>query len=70
MRRAVVAVFLCGSVAGCGLGETAISVGAGASAQTQQAQQATQTEARVKDQLDAAAKLDAERREGAEAAAQ
>lgn len=70
MRAAILAVFLCGSLAGCGLGETASSVAAGGSAQAQQARQATQTEARVKQQLDAAAKLDSERRAAAEAAAQ
>lgn len=66
MRGAVLAVVFCGSLAGCGLGETASSAAAGASVEVQQAQQAAQMEARVKQQLDAAAKLDAERRAKAE----
>lgn len=66
MTRAVLAVFICGSLAGCGLGETASSVAAVGSTQAQQAQQAIQTEARVKEQLDAAAKLDSQRRAAAE----
>lgn len=70
MREAVLAVILAGSVAGCGLGETASSVAADGSSQVQQARQASQTEARVKEQLDAAAKLDAEHRAAAEAATQ
>jgi hypothetical protein len=70
MREAVLAVLVCGALAGCGLGETASSVATGAAAQAGQAQQAAQTEARVKEQLDAAAKLDAQRRQEADAATQ
>ncbi len=70
MTRAVLAVLICGLLAGCGLGETASSVAAGGSTEVQQAQQGIKTEARVKEQLDAAAKLDSERRAAAEETAQ
>jgi hypothetical protein len=70
MRGLFMAVLVCGSLAGCGLGETASSVASGGAAQAQQAQQAVNTEARVKEQLDAAAKLDAQRRQEADTVSQ
>jgi hypothetical protein len=47
-----------------------VSAAAGAGSQTEQAKEALKTEARVKQQLDAAAALDAERRQAAEANSQ
>jgi hypothetical protein len=58
------------ALAGCGLGETAVSATAGAGSQAEQAREALKTEARVKQQLDAAAALEAQQREAAEASSQ
>jgi hypothetical protein len=60
----------CLTLAGCGLGETAVSAAAGASSQAEQAKEALRTEARVKEQLDAAAALAAQQRQAAEASSQ
>ena len=67
MKRMLFMFLACLTLAGCGLGETAVSAAAGASSQAEQAQEALKTEARVKQQLDAAAALDAEHRQAAEA---
>ncbi len=64
--RLIVAVAAALSAAGCGLGETAATSAAGAASEAQQAQQAKATEASVQQQLDAASRLDAEKREAAE----
>ena len=58
------------ALAGCGLGETAVSAAAGASSQAEQAKEALKTEARVKQQLDEAAALAAQQRQAAEASSQ
>jgi hypothetical protein len=58
------------TLAGCGLGETAVSAGAGSASEIEQAREAPKIEARVKQQLDAAATLDAQRRQAAEAGTQ
>jgi Na+-transporting methylmalonyl-CoA/oxaloacetate decarboxylase gamma subunit len=60
----------CLALAGCGLGETAVSAAAGASSQAEQAQEALKTEARIKQQLDAAAAVAAQQRQAAEANSQ
>lgn len=69
--KPIVFVFMaCMTLAGCGLGETAVSAAASSGSQVEQAQEALRTEARVKQQLDAAAALDAEHRQAAEASSQ
>ena len=60
----------CLTLAGCGLGETAVSAAAGVSSQAEQAKEALKTEARVKQQLDEAAALAAQQRQAAEASSQ
>jgi len=60
----------CLTLSACGLGETAVSAGAGGAAEVEQAKAALKTEARVKEQLDAAAALEAQHRQAAEASAQ
>jgi hypothetical protein len=47
-----------------------VSAAAGAGSQAEQAQEALKTEARVKQQLDAAAALEAQQRQAAEASSQ
>jgi hypothetical protein len=70
MRELSLSALVCALLAGCGLGETAASTTAVSKSQAEQAQQATRTEARVREQLDATAKADAERRNAAENASQ
>ncbi len=53
--------------AGCGLAGTAVATGTGAAAEVQQAQQAKETEDRVKRELDEAQHAAAQQREDAEA---
>jgi len=66
MERLIVTLLICLPLAACGLGETAASAAAGSASQAEQAKAGLQTEARVKQQLDAAAKLDAQHRQAAE----
>ena len=63
MVRLTLAFVGCLTLGACGLGETAVSAAAGAASQTDQAKEALRTEARVKQQLDAAATLEAQRRQ-------
>jgi Na+-transporting methylmalonyl-CoA/oxaloacetate decarboxylase gamma subunit len=70
MKRIVLTFLACLPIAACGLGETAVSAAASGSSQAEQAKEALRTEARVKEQLDAAAALDAEHRQAAEANSQ
>jgi hypothetical protein len=70
MRQAILGFLACLPLAGCGVGETAISAAAGGASEAQQAKEAKKTEARVKQQLDAAVALDAQRRQAAEAESQ
>ncbi|MGA2398574.1 MAG: hypothetical protein ABSG30_11005 [Steroidobacteraceae bacterium] len=70
MKRLILGFLACLPLAACGVGETAISAAAGAASEAQQAKDALKTEARVKQQLDAAAALDAQRRKAAEAESQ
>lgn len=53
--------------AGCGLAGTTVAAGTGAAAEVQQAQQAKQTEDRVKRELDQAQQAAAQQRNDAEA---
>jgi Na+-translocating ferredoxin:NAD+ oxidoreductase RNF subunit RnfB len=59
----VLAASLC---AGCGLAGTAVATGTGAAAEVQEAQQAKQTEDRVKRELDQAQQAAAQQRNDAE----
>jgi Na+-transporting methylmalonyl-CoA/oxaloacetate decarboxylase gamma subunit len=70
MKLMLFLLMACLTLAGCGLGETAVSAAAGASSQAEQAKEALKTEARVKEQLDAAAALAAQQRQAAEASSQ
>jgi hypothetical protein len=58
------------TLSACGLAETAASSAAGGAAEAEQAKSALKTEARVKDQLDAAAALEAQHRQAADASSQ
>ncbi len=66
MARLILALAGCLTLAACGLGETAVSAAATGASATEQAKEGLKTEARVKQQLDAAAATDAKRREDAE----
>jgi len=70
MERVILACMVCLTLAGCGLGETAVSAAAGGASQAEQAKEALRTEARVKQQLDAAATLEAQRRQAADTSTQ
>jgi hypothetical protein len=70
MKRMLFMFMACLTLAGCGLGETALSAAASAGSQGAQAQEALRTEARVKQQLDAAAALEVQQRQAAEASSQ
>ena len=70
MKRLILGVLVCLPLAACGVGETAISAAAGGASEAQQAKEAKKTEARVKQQVDAAVALDAQRRQAAEAESQ
>jgi hypothetical protein len=68
MKAFFLSMLLCATLAGCGLGETAISAAAGGASEAEQAKQALKTEAEFKRKLDAATDLDRQQREAAEAA--
>jgi uncharacterized protein YceK len=70
MKRLILVFMACLTGGGCGLGETAISAAAGGATETAQAKAALETEARAKQQLDAAAALEAQRRQAADNATQ
>jgi hypothetical protein len=70
MKRMLFMFLACLTLAGCGLGETAVSAAAGASSQAELAKEALKTEARVKQQLDEAAGVAAQQRQAAEASSQ
>jgi hypothetical protein len=70
MRSAILMVMACLTLSACGLAETAVSSAAGGAAEAEQAKAALKTEAHVKDQLDAAAALEAQHREAADAGSQ
>jgi uncharacterized protein YceK len=70
MRSVILVVVACLTLNACGLVETAASSAAGGAAEVEQAKAALKTEARVKDQLDAAAALEAQHRQAADASSQ
>jgi hypothetical protein len=70
MVRLILAFMGCLTLAACGLGETAVSGAAGAASQIEQAKEGLRTEARVKQQLDAAAALEAQHRQAADSSTQ
>jgi hypothetical protein len=70
MQRVILGTLACLLLAACGVGETAISAAAGGASEAQQAKDGVKMEARVKQQVDAAVALDAERRQAAETSSQ
>jgi hypothetical protein len=66
MQRVILAFMACLTLGACGLGETAVSAAASGATEAEQVKAALKTEARVKQQLDAAATLDAQRRQAAD----
>jgi hypothetical protein len=70
MERLILAFVACLTLAACGLGETAISAAANGTSAAEQAKEAKKTEARVKQQVDAAVSLDAARRQAADTSSQ
>jgi hypothetical protein len=64
--RLTLPLLAAGLCAGCGLAGTAVATGTGAAAEVQQAQQAKQTEDRVKRELDQAQQAAAQQRNDAE----
>ena len=70
MERVILAFMACLTLAACGLGEIAVSTAAGGASETEQAKEALRTEARVKQQIDAAATLEAQRRQAADTSSQ
>jgi hypothetical protein len=70
MKRALLMIVASLPLTACGIGETAVSAAASGSSQASQAKEALRTEARVKQQLDAAAALDTAHRQAAEANSQ
>jgi hypothetical protein len=70
MQRVFLTIMVCLTLAACGLGETAISAAAGGASEAAQAKEALRIEARVKQQLDATATLEAQRRQAADASSQ
>jgi hypothetical protein len=70
MARLLALIALMLSLNGCGVAETGAAAAAEATAKAQEAREGLKTEARVREQLDAAAKQDADRRNAADAASQ
>jgi hypothetical protein len=70
MKRAILGFLACMPLAACGVGETAISAAAGGASEADQAKEALKTEARVKQQLDAAAAVEAQRQQAADNSSQ
>jgi hypothetical protein len=70
MARSLVLLSLVLSLTGCGVAETGAAAAAAGVSKAEEARQGLKTEARVREQLDAAAKQAAEQRNAAEAAAQ
>ena len=66
LLRLALPMLAIGASAGCGLVGTTVATGAGAAAELQEAQQAKQTEDRVKQQLDQAQQAAAQQRNDAE----
>jgi hypothetical protein len=70
MARSLVLVPLIMLLTGCGVAETGAAAATAATAKAQEVREGLKTEARVREQLDAAAKASAEQRNSAEAASQ
>jgi len=70
MKPVFLMFMVCLTLAACGLGETAVSTAAGSASEVAQAKEGLRIEARVKQQLDATATLEAKRRQDAEASSQ
>jgi hypothetical protein len=70
MARSLVLVPIILTLAGCGVAETGAAAAAAASANAQEAREGLKTEARVREQLDTAARQAADQRNAAEAASQ
>ena len=70
MARSLVLLALVVSLTGCGVAETGAAAAAGGVSKAEEVRQGLQTEARVREQLDAAANQAADQRNAAEAAAQ
>jgi hypothetical protein len=67
MARSLVLLSLILSLTGCGVAETGAAAATAGAAKAEEVRQGLQTEARVREQLDAAAKQAAEQRNAAEA---
>jgi hypothetical protein len=70
MARSLVLLTLVLSLTGCGVAETGAAAATAATAKAQEAREGLKTEARVREQLDAAMKQSADQRNAAEAASQ
>lgn len=70
MRQVLVGVLTSVLLAGCGLAETGAAAGAGGTSAAEQARQGAQTEAKVRERLDAATDAAAAQRHNGEAAAE
>ncbi len=70
MTRSLALVCIVLSLTGCGVAETGAAAATAATAKAEEARQGLQTEARVREQLDAASKQAAEQRNAAESASQ
>ena len=67
MARSIVLLILVLPLAGCGVADTGASAAAAATSKAQEAREGLKTEARVREQLDAAMKQSADQRNAAEA---
>lgn len=70
MAKSLVLLSLILSLSGCGVAETGAAAATGAASKAEEVRQGLATEDRVREQVNAAVKLDAQRRQDAEAASQ
>jgi hypothetical protein len=70
MARSLVLLSLVLSLTGCGVAETGAAAATAATTKAQEAREGLKTEARVREQVDAAMKQAADQRNAAEAASQ
>jgi len=70
MARSLVLLTLILSLAGCGVADTGAAAAAAATSKAQEVREGLKTEARVREQLDAASKQAADQRNAADAASQ
>ncbi len=66
MYRSIIWMALMATLSGCGLGEMAVTGATVGVAEVKQAQEAKKTEERMKEQLEEANRVDAQRRRAAE----